>query len=106
MKFALINGNKVEAIKGTKGKCSNCGAELIAKCGERKIHHWAHKGIRNCDPWRENQTGWHRLSKNNYPAEWQEFLLLHKDTNVTLIADVRTGDGLVIEFLHSNIQSN
>lgn len=106
MKFALINGNKVEAIKGTKGICPNCKAELIAKCGEHKIHHWAHKGIRNCDPWWENETEWHRSWKNNYSAEWQEIPLLDEDTNETHIADVRTDDGLVIEFQHSTINPN
>lgn len=51
MKFAIIDNTKVEAIKGVKGICPSCGSELIAKCGEVKVNHWAHKGMRNCDPW-------------------------------------------------------
>ena len=47
MKFALINGDKAEATKGAKGFCPSCGSELIAKCGEVKVNHWAHKGNRN-----------------------------------------------------------
>ncbi len=60
MKFAHINGYKVEATKGAKGSCPSCGSDLIAKCGEAKINHWAHKGKKSCDPWWENETDWHR----------------------------------------------
>uniref|UniRef100_UPI0037445B87 competence protein CoiA family protein n=1 Tax=Cyclobacterium roseum TaxID=2666137 RepID=UPI0037445B87 len=56
MKFAIVNGTKAEATKGFKGICPSCGAELIAKCGERKINHWTHKASRNCDPWWEQET--------------------------------------------------
>ena len=80
MKFALVDGNKTEATKGAKGICPICGSELIAKCGEVKINHWAHKGIRNCDPWWENETEWHRSWKNNFPAEWQEIVLPDEQT--------------------------
>jgi competence protein CoiA len=103
VKYALNNGNRVEAVKGSKGVCSNCGAELIAKCGQIKIHHWAHKGDRNCDPWWENQTEWHRSWKNNYPANWQENIFTDKLTGEKHIADIRTIHGLVIEFQHSHI---
>ena len=61
MKFAIVNGTKCEAIKRVKGFCLRCGSELIAKCGEVRINHWAHKGTRNCDPWWENETNWHRF---------------------------------------------
>jgi competence protein CoiA len=104
MKFALINSNKVEATKGSKGICPSCGAELIAKCGELKIHHWAHKGIRNCDPWWENETEWHRLWKGYFPFEWQE--VIHTDKNGEKhIADVKTEEKWVLEFQHSPIKS-
>jgi competence protein CoiA len=49
MKYALVDGIKVEAYKGQKGACPICGLSLISRFGNRKIHHWAHKGIRNCD---------------------------------------------------------
>lgn len=103
MKFALIDGNKTEAIKGAKGICPSCGSELIAKCGDVKVKHWSHKGNRNCDPWWENETDWHRSWKNNFPTEWQEILLFDEGTKEKHIADVRTNQGLVIEFQHSHI---
>ncbi len=49
MKFALANGNKIEAIKGAKGICPSYGSELITRCGDVKISHWVHKGTRNCN---------------------------------------------------------
>jgi competence CoiA-like predicted nuclease len=49
MKFAVFNNSKIETSKGAKGYCPSCGSELIAKCGNVKINHWAHKGNRNCD---------------------------------------------------------
>lgn len=100
MKFALINGDKAEATKGIKGFCPRCGAELIAKCGEVKVNHWAHKGSRNCDPWWENETDWHRSWKGNFPVDWQE--VIHFDgSGEKHIADVKTQAGYVLEFQHS-----
>jgi hypothetical protein len=103
MKFALVDGNKAEATKGAKGICPLCKSDLIAKCGAVVVHHWAHKGQRKCDPWWENETDWHRLWKNNYPKEWQEFTLYDEITGEKHIADVRTSHELVIEFQQSYI---
>jgi hypothetical protein len=100
VKFALVNGDKAEATKGAKGFCPSCGAELIAKCGEVKVNHWAHKGSRNCDPWWENETDWHRSWKGNFPVDWQE--VIHFDgSGEKHIADVKTQTGYVLEFQHS-----
>ncbi|MEZ4809051.1 MAG: competence protein CoiA family protein [Allomuricauda sp.] len=105
MKLALVNGIKTEATEGVRGTCQGCGSEVISKCGPIKINHWAHKGIRNCDPWWENETEWHRAWKNNFPIEWQETPMMDDCTNERHIADIRTGHGLVIEFQHSHIHS-
>lgn len=105
MKFALIDKIKTEATKGAKGLCPNCSSELIARCGDYKVNHWAHKGNRNCDPWWENETEWHRAWKGNFTRDWQEVLLTDKTTGEKHIADVRTTNELVIEFQHSHISS-
>jgi len=100
MKYALVCGQKVEATKGAIGHCPSCGAEMIARCGEKKINHWAHKGIRNCDPWWENETEWHRSWKGHFPQDWQE--IIHKsESGEKHIADVKTETGWAIEFQHS-----
>jgi hypothetical protein len=100
MKYALIKGVKTEATKGAKGICQGCGSELIAKCGETKAHHWAHKGKQKCEPWWENETEWHRAWKDRFPSDWQE--VAHPAENgAKHIADVKTEEGWVLEFQHS-----
>lgn len=100
MKYALINNKKSEAQKGAKGYCPICSSELVAKCGEIKINHWAHKGNRNCDPWWENETIWHRSWKEEFPIDWQEIIQFDKNGEKH-IADIKTKNGWVIEFQHS-----
>lgn len=103
MKFATFNNQRIEPAKGAKGQCPCCGAEMIAKCGEIKVHHWAHKGKLHCDPWWENETEWHRQWKNQFPKEWQE--VVHTDrTGEKHIADVKTAESWVLEFQHSAIK--
>jgi competence protein CoiA len=101
MKYAFVNGEKQEATRGTVGYCINCGAEMVARCGEVKIHHWAHKAKRICDVWWENETEWHRAWKDIFPKECQEVVHFAQDGEKH-IADVKI-DGLVFEFQHSRI---
>jgi competence protein CoiA len=104
MKFALIDNNRVEAKPKQQGFCPNCSKPVIAKCGDKKVWHWAHRSIKSCDNWWEPETEWHRNWKNNYPAEWQEIGLLDEHTGEKHIADVKTPHNLVIEFQHSAIK--
>jgi hypothetical protein len=102
MKFSIFNGLRQEAQPGVSGKCPLCDQETIAKCGEIKIWHWAHKGRRTCDAWWENETEWHRTWKGHFPEGWQE--IVHKAENGEKhIADVKTDQGWVIEFQYSYI---
>lgn len=103
MKFALVEGEKTEAVKGVIGICPCCNSELIAKCGEVKINHWAHKGTRNCDIWWENETIWHRQWKGQFPKEWQE-IVQFDSMGEKHIADVITDESWVIEFQYSHIK--
>ena len=101
MRFALSNNERIEPTKGAKGFCPCCGAELVAKCGEIKRHHWAHK--KKCDDhWWENETEWHRNWKNQFPKEWQE-IIQRDESGEKHIADVKTSSGWTIEFQHSPI---
>jgi competence protein CoiA len=104
MKYALVNGEKVEATKGAKGYCPNCGSEVVAYCGEVYVNHWKHKGNRICDPWWENETNWHRSWKNSFPKEWQEIFHTDENTGEKHIADVKTDGNWVLEFQHSYIK--
>ena len=76
---------------------------MVAKCGEVRLWHWAHKGRLHCDPWWENETEWHRAWKDQFPAEWQEIVHLAGDGE-RHIADVKTDRGWVIEFQHSSMK--
>jgi len=102
MKYAMSNEGRIEATPKANGICQCCESDLIAKCGTQKIWHWAHKGKRNCDHWWENETQWHRDWKDNFPKEWQEVVHL-SDDGEKHIADVKTPNGLVVEFQHSAI---
>lgn len=102
MKYSLVNGQRHEAQPNISGACPSCGRPMTAKCGELKAWHWAHQGKRNCDPWWENETEWHRQWKNEFPVNWQEVIQSDLD-GVVHIADVKTDQGWVIEFQHSRI---
>ncbi|KOS06126.1 hypothetical protein AM493_08845 [Flavobacterium akiainvivens] len=103
MRFAIVDTELVEARSGLLATCPGCEQPVVAKCGSKKVHHWAHKGSRICDDWWEPETEWHRAWKNNFPTEWQEIFLPDIKTGEKHIADTRTPDGLVIEFQHSHI---
>lgn len=103
MKYALVDNQKVEAKKGLKGICQYCHQPLFSKCGPIRIDHWAHKRGAQCDKWWENETEWHRLWKNKFPEEWQEVIAIDEKTGEHHIADIKTNEGMVIEFQHSYI---
>lgn len=104
VRFALVDGVRLEPQPKQRGCCPLCGAEMVAKCGRVKVWHWAHKGRLECDPWYE-ETEWHRSWKDKFPLEWQEKIAYDEATGEKHIADVRTPSGLVIEFQHSVISS-
>lgn len=104
MQFAFVNNNRIEAQPQLQGLCCYCSKPVIAKCGTRKIWHWAHKNKTECDDWWEPETEWHRTWKNNYPPDWQEISLLDERTVEKHIADIRTIHNLAIEFQHSHIE--
>lgn len=104
MKYALVNDGKREAVKGLAGSCPSCGNPMIAKCGEKKIHHWSHKGKLECDPWWENETQWHRDWKGYFPIDWQEVTHRDEATGEKHIADVKTSKGWILEFQHSYLK--
>ena len=103
MKFALRGDERVEPSPKQTAYCTCCGSEMIAKCGNVKVWHWAHKTKKLCDHWWENETPWHRTWKNQFPIDWQE-VIHFADDGEKHIADLKTPSGLVIEFQHSRIK--
>lgn len=102
MQLALVNNNRVEAFFGGRGLCPTCGSEMIAKCGPRILHHWAHYRPKGCDPWWENETPWHRDWKNLFPLECREVSHIAHDGEIHR-ADIKTPTGIVIEVQHSSM---
>ena len=102
MKYAYVDGQRQEAQSGLSGECPGCEGTMIARCGEVRVPHWAHRSQRQCDVWWENETEWHQRWKNEFPDECQE-VVDHAEDGERHIADVKTSDGWVIEFQHSYI---
>jgi competence protein CoiA len=71
MELALVNGARRRPSPGWRGCCPQCGEPVLAKCGEHKAWHWAHKSA-DCDPWSEGESAWHQGWKNYFPEEWRE----------------------------------
>jgi len=103
MKFALVKNERKEALPRLQGECLNCASPMVARCGKIRIKHWAHKGTRQCDPWWESETEWHRSWKNKFPDDWQE-IVHYAEGGEKHIADVKTQRDWVIEFQHSPIE--
>lgn len=104
MQYAIVNGSRALATPELRGECPHCGSPVLAKCGERKVWHWSHIGRRNCDRWWEPETEWHRGWKAHFPTEWHEVGHVAEDGE-RHIADIKTPQGLVIEFQHSALAS-
>lgn len=104
-----MNGNRVyiaDIQQGQSYYCPLCGQELIIKQGTKKIHHFAHKSLKDCDTWAEGMSDWH--------LEWQQrFTHKNKDLAEVVLevdgekhrADIMV-NSLVIEFQHSPISQD
>ena len=103
MRYALVAGQREEARPKLEGVCSNCREPVIAKCGARRVWHWAHLGERTCDVWWEPETHWHRGWKAHFPNTWQE-VIHHAPDGEKHVADVKIPHGLFIEFQHSFLE--
>lgn len=104
MKFALVNDSKQLPAPGVSGECPSCGAEMISKCGNVRVPHWAHRSVKHCDSWWEPETEWHRAWKSEFMVERQEIALRASDGELH-IADVHHPEtGLALEFQHSAIK--
>jgi len=98
MMLALAeNGERIYASNGGAGVCPSCRDEVIPKCGEINIHHWAHKQS-DCDTWAEGETEWHAGWKSKFPKDNQEVIVGPHRADVLI-------DGHVFEFQRSSISS-
>ncbi len=92
------------SFSGQKAICPLCEGTLIGKCGDIYVWHWQHHHDRECDPWKEHETDWHRKWKANFPNDQQEVII--EKYGEKHIADVKTAIGVVIEFQNSSISTS
>lgn len=104
MEYALYNGLRTAAQPGLKAVCEHCGGELIAKCGSKKIWHWAHSSADSCDSWYEPETAWHRQWKQVFGQACSEIRVMKAEGYH--IADVLNREGIVFEFQNSPISAD
>ena len=99
MQFAVDGTNaRLEPTPKAKGFCPACGCPVVAKCGEILTWHWSHLA-KDCDPWYEPESIWHRQWKEQFPSDWREVVIgKHR-------ADVQTPKG-IIEFQASCISAS
>jgi hypothetical protein len=99
MIYALKEGVRARATPGATGFCPGCGEELIARCGNVNVWHWAHQASGDCDDWYEPETAWHLGWKSVADPERCEVVMgSHR-------ADIVDKKGVVIELQHSSISS-
>ena len=101
-RYALVDGVRTDiadAQSGDLGECEVCHGQLRARKGDVRVPHWAHVNREVCDAWHEAKGEWHVKWQNEFPANWRECLVV-KDQE-RHIADIRSEQGLVIEFQHS-----
>ena len=88
--------NLIEPTPKTRAICPCCEGEVISKCGDVNVWHWAHKGGKDCDSWSEPETAWHKDWKERFPKECREVVVGNHR------ADILT-TSLVIELQNSSI---
>jgi competence CoiA-like predicted nuclease len=107
MFYALVNGEKLEAIPKSKGICPACGEAVYSRCGEVNLWHWAHVKESSCETneeWYEPETEWHRKWKLVFGKDRSEIVI--EKGGVKHRADILTQtlkNDVVIELQNSPI---
>ena len=101
MLFALVNGEKFEAMPKTEGKCPLCNEIFYSKCGDINIWHWAHYKDNSCDSWYEPESEWHRNWKMVFGRNNSEIIISRDEARH--IADIQTRENVIIELQNSPI---
>lgn len=96
------DGKRILPVPLIEGLCPMCNGEMVPKCGDVKIWHWAHKSA--CPYDKELETQWHREWKSQFPPDWVEVVVEASDGKHR--ADIKTDYQMVIEFQHSSISSS
>lgn len=96
MIYANKNNEKIMASPSNKAICPLCDKEVIAKCGQIKVWHWAHKAD-DCDHWHEPESQWHLDWKSQIRKDCVEVKCQNHR------ADIKSPTGMVVELQNSNM---
>lgn len=99
MMIACLGEERIKAVPGAKGTCQSCEKEVVARCGEVNVHHFAHRSKEACEASRYGMTEWHMGWLDSFPKECVEYRL--KSGGKLHIADLvvmNRGRKTVIEF--------
>jgi len=103
MQYSLVKSRRLTPFPKGRGLCEVCHNETLAKCGKKVRWHWAHKESRDCDPWWENETEWHRKWKSEFPESCREVAFKCFETGEIHRADIIANKGIVLEIQNSPI---
>jgi len=73
MRIALVDGGRRLAEPKLKGVCAMCKGNVVSKCGEINVWHWAHENV--CPHEDGKETEWHAYCKNLFPIECTEIIV-------------------------------
>lgn len=107
MYLGLVDGKISKPFKAGIGKCPACNGDILAKCGEINIWHWAHKNSDECSYENESETYWHRYYKKYVPTEWIEQIIRAKgEMRRADILKPTYPSPIAFEFQHSSISAD
>ena len=96
MLIAVNEGTSVRPTRtGERASCPVCDGEVVSRCGEINVWHWAHRAATGCDPWLEAESEWHAEWKSLVPETWIE-VIIEKDAQ-RRSADIRLPNGRVVK---------
>jgi len=102
----LANKDGVRVVPsgtGERAVCPGCGKEVLSKCGDVVVWHWSHRANRDCDPWYEPETVWHRGWKDRLASLERQEITIQDASGTFHRADVQDENGIVVELQHSPI---
>ena len=95
------DGQLIEAtVSGETATCPNCLSEVVAHCGDKRVHHWHHANKDDCDSFSEGLTAWHSDWQDAFEKTYREQTL--EKEGVRHRADVFIAS-TVVEFQHSGL---
>ena len=100
------SGKRIRPEKtGQRATCPCCETEVMSKCGDITVWHWAHISA-DCDRWSEGETAWHIQWKLFLEKEYgaRTEVTIERDGKVHR-ADVVLPDGTVVEVQHSALSA-